>query len=170
MHKNWKWYLPGYPVALPFTLFGLLLAKFVYKSTDWTFKNGVIECTAGMKIQRARVAGERDHTRSRIWFQPSAQTFGNLIIYKDLQTRLNPTLRVHERVHVWQFMIAGILFVTAYGTHYGIRYARDADHEALPAHRQERWRRAYRGIFAEEMAYDRQARYAWGKQKNRWMV
>lgn len=160
MHKNWKYYWPGYAMALPCTLIGLFVAIVFYRSRVWSYRNGVIECEAG----------ERKDGTSRIWFQPSAQTWGNLIIYRDLAARLNPPLRVHERVHVWQFMTGGVFFAAAYGLHFAWRYVRDADHEALPARRQERWRRAYRGIFAEEQAYDRQARYAYGKWKNRWMV
>ena len=103
MSPRWRWFLLGYLLALPHTLVGLLLAL-VYRSREWRWSDGCLECIAGSKDRR-----------TRIWGQPWAQTHGFLIIYDCEAHRETPWLRVHERVHVFQGFVGSVFFPIAYG-------------------------------------------------------
>lgn len=134
MNKNWRWFLPGYLMLLPMTIVGLLLCLLVYRATSWRWSGGCIECIGG----------------TRILGKPGAQTLGLVIVYRDERTRLNPSLRVHERVHVVQGMIGGVLFVLAYGLTFLWHWIAQGGGN---------WYPAYMKIPFEVSAYARQARF-----------
>jgi len=140
MSRNWRYYLPGYVMALPHTVIGLLLCL-VYRAHSWRWSDGCIECIAG----------------DLIWGKPGAQTHGWLIVYRDEKARQRADLRVHERCHVVQGMIGSVGYMAAYGIHFLWNYVRD--HEYPDMERQPRWWRAYRGVWFEEQAYELQAGY-----------
>ncbi len=107
MNPRWRFFFPGYLIALPHTIIGLILAV-VYRAHTWRISAGCIEVIAG--------TFERDGRRvTRIFGRPAAQTHGFLIVYADEDARADIEIRVHERVHVVQGMIGGPLYVIAYG-------------------------------------------------------
>lgn len=104
MSKLWRWFLPGYLLALPATLVGLLLCIY-YRPTGWTFRQGVLTCQA----PRERVIG-----------RPGAQTWGWLIVYT--MDKPSAGLRAHEYTHVVQGFIGGPLFLLAYGLCFAVQW------------------------------------------------
>jgi len=114
MSPKWKWYLPGYILALPHTLVGILIALVFYRCHSWRWSDGCLEC----------IGGTNSEGRSRIWGRPMAQTHGWLIISEDRYAQLDIDIRVHERVHVVQGFIGGPLYVLAYGAHFLYTFAR----------------------------------------------
>jgi len=98
--RRWRWFLPGYVLALPNTVIGLVLSLF-YGAHHWRWSDGCLEATC-----------------KRIIGNPGAQTHGFVIFYSHNEFRARPGLRVHERVHVVQGMLGGPLFVLAYGLHF----------------------------------------------------
>ena len=127
MSRRWKWFLPGYILALPGTLIGLLLLP-LYGVQGIYLSDGCIE----VETRRAMLGGKF----------VAAQTWGNLIYYRGA-FRDSARLRVHERVHVWQAMVfTWPLQARAYVGHYVINLATGLDHYE-----------AYRGIIHEKQAY-----------------
>ena len=134
MSRAWRWWLPGYLMNMPMTLVGLLLCALVYRAHSWRWSEGCIECIGG----------------DRIWGRPGAQTLGIVIVYADDHQRRRKDLRVHERVHVVQGAVGGILFALAYGVSFlwfwvGSGFAH--------------WHDAYMRIPFEVQAYARQAAF-----------
>ena len=147
MHKLWKWYLPGYIMAAPLTLFGILLALVWYRpaAKDCRFKDGCIE-----------MIPSREHLIGGSWV--GGQTFGNVIFFKDGRSRDRGDLNVHERCHTVQAMILGILFALIYGVHFLILWAspkRD-------------WQAAYYEIVWEKQAYRIVGEYETGLRPKAW--
>lgn len=141
MNRRWKWFLPGYLLALPGTLFGLLMFIW-YQPSSVKFVDGCIEAIPRKNL----LIGGR-------WV--GGQTFGNVIFFRDKESQNSVRLRVHERVHTWQAMVlTWPLFMLLYGIHFLV---------LLP--REDNWVAAYRKIFAEKQAYRIDADYsdnAWG--------
>lgn len=155
MSKNWKWFLPGYVFALPGTIVGLLLAAFYYHPSDWRFVDGCIEC-----IPRRTIIGGK-------WV--GAQTFGNVIFYRDERMRDHYPLRVHERCHVVQAMLlTWPLFMVLYGGHFLSRFVYLVAKNGLMTDNTETWKVAYREIWFEIQAYSRQADFSAGKREESW--
>lgn len=91
MNRNWKWFLPGYVLALPGTLIGLVLLLW-YGRSEALLREGVINVV----IKRQYLIGGR-------WV--GAQTYGNVVFYRDHNMLAIKRLRVHEHTHVWQAMV-----------------------------------------------------------------
>jgi len=144
----------GYVWAAFNTLIGLLLAVVFYRACTFRWSDGCLEAVGGT----FRRAGK---TVSRIWGRPYAQTWGWLIIYDSLGHRAVRPLRVHERVHVIQSMVAGPLFTPLYSLHFLVEWAREG---FAFAH----WRDAYRRIWAERMAYRIEDEYRRGLRPTVW--
>jgi hypothetical protein len=140
MSRAWRWFLPGYVLAAPHTILGLLLA-IVYRCHSWQWRDGVLTCLGG--------TFQRDgKTITRIWGRPGAQTHGWLLVAADEDQRSRSDLRVHECVHVVQGF-CGPLYMLAYGLSF----------LAIWAWRRGPWTDAYERIPFEVQAYDRQDRY-----------
>lgn len=141
--------LLGYLWSLPHTIIGVLLAL-LYRSRSWRWSDGALEVVAGEIVRDGR-------HKTRIWGRPAAVTHGCLIIYASADRReTDAGLRVHERVHVTQGMIGGPLYVVAYVGHWlWLLVFPPAPHRPD----EPRWKRAYRGIWAERMAYRIQDEY-----------
>ena len=131
MSQNWKWYLPGYIVAAPFTLAGLLLALFFYWPETIRLHDGCIEMT--MRPSRNLIGGK--------WV--GGQTFGNVIFYRSKERMNDAAMRVHERCHVAQTMLLGPLMLVIYVGHFLYRLVRY----------RKGWLFAYRDIIFETLAY-----------------
>ena len=146
MSKHWKWYLPGYVMAAPLTLFGLLLAVFWYRPAlkDCRFKDGCLE----MIPSRQLIGGP--------WV--GGQTFGNVVFFKDERNRASGSLNVHERCHTVQAMVFGVLFAAIYGIHFLILWAKPGRD----------WQEAYYEIIWERQAYKRGGEYENGLRQDAW--
>jgi hypothetical protein len=145
MKFRW-WYYLLYPLALPHTLLGLLVAL-IYRPTSWRWSDGCIEAVAG----------------DRIWGKPGAQTWGFLIYYRSENARAYEALRVHERVHVFQGIVGSVFFMLAYGAHFLWNYAFPKGWDGAP-----RWYRAYRGICFEKQAYRFDGEFSQRKRPGAW--
>ena len=109
-----KYYIPGYILSLPHTLFGLLLMLW-YRPTKVRWNNGTIECISEHIIpQGIDRTGDGDVDDPED-FRTGAQTHGIIIFYADEYQRLRPDLVAHERTHVWQGMLFGPLYPLTYG-------------------------------------------------------
>lgn len=138
MSPAWRWWLPGYVLALPHTLVGLVLAV-VYRSHGWRWSSGCLEAIGG--------TFERDgRTVTRIWGRPGAQTHGWLILYASERAREVVPLRAHERVHVVQAFVGGPLYALAYGACFLVLFAAQGFRD---------WHRAYMRSPFEVQAYGR---------------
>lgn len=109
MNKLWKYFIPGYLWALPSSMFAFTIATVFYRATDWRWSDGCLEAIGG--------AG-------RMWGNPGAQCVGNVIVYKDERHRSHPDVRAHERVHAWQSMLLGPLFLPVYFAIWGVLWLR----------------------------------------------
>lgn len=63
-------------------------------------------------IEVVAKANKDGHTR--IWFRPSAQTWGLMIFYASAQLKSSEPLRVHERVHILQSLLFGAVYPVTY--------------------------------------------------------
>jgi hypothetical protein len=140
MKSWWKWFLPGYLLAAPGTAVGIILMLW-YRPKCY-YSSGCIEAVSS----RTLIGGP--------WV--GAQTFGNVIFYRDENMRKLNRLRIHERVHAWQAMVMSWpIFMLLYGAHFLV----------LLATVDGTWVDAYRQIWAERMAYSRESRAgAWGDE------
>lgn len=145
MKKRW-WYFLLYIFLLPHTLVGLLMAS-VYWPTKVRWSDGCLEMVAGSK---------KDGT-TRIFGKPGAQTWGFLIYYANEECMNRSDLRVHERCHVVQAcVLLGVPFVILYVGDFCARLIW-VDFEATKHFvNSPRWYKAYRSIWFEKQAYDRQ--------------
>jgi hypothetical protein len=66
----------------------------------------------------------------RMWGQPGGQCVGNVIIYRDEFNRNHGLVRAHERVHAWQAMLLGPLFLPVYGAIWGVLYLKHGSNRA----------------------------------------
>jgi len=148
MSKYWKYYLPGYIMAAPLTLFGLLLAIFYYRPhlSDCRFKNGCLEM----------IPRKREGLIGGPWV--GGQTYGNIIFFRDARCRNNGSLSVHERCHTVQAMLLGPIFALIYGLHFLLLWANPGRD----------WQQAYYEIIWEEQAYSRAGEYEAGSRPNAW--
>ena len=129
MSKAWQWFLPGYFLALPGTIVGLFLLVW-YGASKTMIKQGVINIV----INRPTLIGGK-------WV--GAQTYGNIVFYRDEAQMARADLRTHESKHVWQAMIfTWPLMSSAYAIQYlWRRFVRGFDHFE-----------AYNGLFWERHA------------------
>ena len=144
MSRRWRYYIPGYLMALPHTIVGLALAV-IYRAHSWQWVDGRLECIGGTK-----------DGRTRIWGRPGAQTHGWLIVYASAAQQQREDLRVHE-VKAWSE-------VRPTCSHTGCTSAGGIC-EVPSMSLDSRWRHAYRGVWAETQAYRVQAGYrrgVWG--------
>ena len=119
----------GYLWALPNTIIGLLLSLlYLPKHIRWS--EGCIELSDCQRL-----------------FGGIAQTHGFVIYYKTDSYRANKGIRVHERVHVKQAFLMGILFLIAYIGQFTWLYIK-----AKRKHQSDPWGWAYMRIWAEEDA------------------
>lgn len=99
MSPLWRYYLPGYLLALPMTLIGVLVAMW-YQAYGWQWRDGCVECWVPDLSDRV------------------AMTAGWLVIYRQPQTDNDLSwidiARVHERAHVVQGLVLGPLFWVLY--------------------------------------------------------
>lgn len=142
---RYLWYWLLYPMLIPHTLLGLILA-IPYRAHSWRWSDGCIEVIAEKMVGR-----------------PWAQTHGFVIFYVDDKVRDMAQLRVHERVHVVQGF-AGPLFMLAYSVAFLYGLCRPCpEFRGLP-----RWYAAYRSIPFERQAYRIQDEYSAGKRPDAW--
>ena len=87
-----------------------------------------------------------------------AQTFGWAIVYKDAEAQESPQYAIHERVHVFQSLIGGPLFLLAYGIHFLWLWLVKGYY----------WQDAYNLIWFEVKAYDLGDEYNAGNIKEAW--
>lgn len=139
------WWFPGYLLALPGSLLGLVLA-ILYVPRRWRFSQGCIEAIAPKMIGR-----------------PAAQTHGFIIYYASDRLREWEAIRVHERVHVVQGLIGSVFYILAYALSFaGIyvwRVVRHGDWD---------WRSAYLMIPFEKQAHRIRAEFEQGKRPDAW--
>lgn len=163
MKRRW-WYFLLYVFLLPHTLVGLLMSVF-YWPTKIRWSDGCIEMVARQK---------KDGT-TRIWGRPGAQTWGFLIWYSDDRNLFYQDLRVHERCHVVQACVMlGLPFVLAYVGDFLFRLAFLPKSVKARWPNSPRWYQAYRAVWAEVQAYDRQYKFRareldflpWGAYEN----
>lgn len=114
MNHKWEYFLPGYIWSLPNTLFALVVAVVFYRATNWRWSNGCIEAIGG----------------DRMWGKPAAQCVGNVIVYSSEKWRDNGPIRAHERVHAWQAMLLGPLFLPVYFILWGVLLIKHGSHRA----------------------------------------
>lgn len=140
MSKFWKYFFPGYLLALPHTLIGVIICELFYGAKNWRWSDGCLECEA---------------KKYMIWGTPSAQTHGFLIVYADKGERASIKLRAHERVHVVQAFLLGPVFPILYGLFFVLGFAGAMSFD---------WHKAYMWIPFERSAYRRQELPGvWGK-------
>jgi hypothetical protein len=136
MSPRWKWFLPGYVLALPVTLCGLVFA-FLLEAHSFEWRDGCLEC------------------RSANLSWALAMTLGWLIIWQQGETRTVKT-SVHERVHVVQGFALGPLQAILYGLFIAYSYVRTFRND--PG-----WEDDYSANPFERQAYSRESRPgAWG--------
>ena len=142
MSPRWKWNLVGHLWALPLTLIGLVLFKYVYRAHSWRWHQGVLCCIGGAKIGPT-ARGPQDGV-TRIWGRPGAQTVGTTVCFADEHQFSRADLRVHEFVHCAQAMVGGVLFGIAYGLVFLYQWAASGFGP---------WHAAYRANVFEAHAY-----------------
>jgi hypothetical protein len=157
---RWRWW---FALLVPFTAANLLASMLLaipYGVASWRWSKGCLEIVA-----------KRDGAETRIWGCPGAQSLGCNVIWYASERRWNQAwLRVHERCHAIQGLIAGLighvvfvplaaafgipwwlgviagqlLFGTAYGAHFMAAWALQLFGPC--------WK-AYMKIWAEKQAY-----------------
>ena len=169
---TWMWLLlllaPGFFI-IPFTLVGLALLPF-YGVEKIRWYKGAIEV----------VAKTNKDGSTRIFGQPAAQTIGLFIFYAREKTEIiknrkrsgwdDPALRVHERVHILQPLIFGVLYVLVYGLSFLaliVAVLFGAWKNAKPKFSSPIWRAYYRIPF-EIWAYSKQHRFEGGEIPDAW--
>ncbi len=147
MSPHWRWYLPGYLMALPHTIFGLLLAL-VYRAHSFRWHAGVLCCIGGTFDQGG-------HSETRIWGRPGAQTHGWLVIAASEEELARADLRVHEYTHVVQGFVLGPLFMLFYVLAFAVPFVKQGFRD---------WHAAYGKNPFELMAYRvGDAGHGWGE-------
>ena len=180
----------GYPLLVPRTLVGLFIFAVFYRAHSWRWNDGCIECIAGEFIIDNEKEPGKFKWQTRIWGRPGAQTWGIAIVYKSFEHAQREGLRVHERIHIWQAILAlEVPFLIVYGGHFVLHYAIDGGRErwvidlvghvrphAVPEFNGwilfkrvgERWKRAYLKICWERQAYRLQGDFLDGKRVGAW--
>lgn len=139
MNRLWKYFFPGYLWALPSSMIAFTIAVVFYRATDWRWSDGCLEAIGG----------------DRMWGRPGAQCVGSIIVYRDERHRAYGVIRAHERVHAWQSMLLGPLFLPVYFVIWSALWLKYRDHrEAYTRHPMER--QAYRLMRSPD---------AWGTEK-----
>jgi len=132
----------GYLWAAPATLIGVLIALVYNRPRSWHWSDGCLE------IECARLPGGRD---------VAAQTHGWCVAFR-VGRRTDLPLRVHEREHVSQFLIFGLLFYPVYGIDFAYQ---------LVVTGGDFWK-AYRRVWFERVAYKLQAEFEKGERPDAW--
>ena len=135
---------PGFIVL--HTLIGVLLMPF-YGIDQIRWSQGAIEV----------IAKKSKDGKTRIWFQPGAQTWGLIIFYSSARGWGNAGLRVHERVHILQTYLFGVVYPVTYLLFFGVLFVVIRDF----------WK-AYRKIPWEIWAYSKQDKFNEGKLPGAW--
>lgn len=146
------------------TLVGLCLVP-IYGVDNWRWRAGAIEIQAKRKKDG----------RTRIWFQPGAQTWGIIIFCASERSFEDPPLQVHERVHILQALLFGVLYPVTYLLTFAVFFAivklkldwweRHVNSRGEPD--DDVWH-SYRMIPWEIWAYAKQARFERGEIKESW--
>lgn len=150
---SWLWLILIPPIGfLLHSLVGLLFFLLIYGVEEFKLSGWAIEIVAKPE---------------RIWGRPGAQTHGLVIFYATRQHRLRRELRVHERVHIIQCLLLGLVYIITYGLFFAFNFLVLANflwrNENEP-----RWKRAYRRIPWEIWAYNKQYKYRRGEIPNAW--
>lgn len=146
------------------TLAGLALMPF-YGVDKWRWRAGAIEVLA----KRKKDGG------TRIWFQPGAQTWGIIIFCASERNFEDESLQVHERVHILQTLLFGVLFPVTYLLAFAAFFVivklkldwweRHKNSRGVPD--DDVWH-AYRMIPWEIWAYSKQHRFERGEFQGTW--
>lgn len=154
------WLLLLAPVVfiVPHTLVGLLLIP-LYGAESIRWSEGAIEV----------VAKKRADGTSRIIGDPGAQTWGLLIFYRADRFVRVPGLRVHERVHILQSALFGVVYPVTYVLSFlvllaGVRWFGWWSNKPASAD----WVRAYLRIPWEIWAFHKQVRFNSGEIEDAW--
>ncbi len=129
---------PLYLWALPNVLIGLLILLYAGPML-WKWHSGALV------VYVKRLPGGK-------WVE--GQTHGWLVLLKDPG---NPSLRVHEFVHVKQQLLLGVFFYLWYGAEYVAHRMRGLKHSE-----------AYRAIYFERVAYRVQSEFKAGQRPGAW--
>lgn len=141
------------------TLVGFLL-MIPYGVDKWRWRAGAIEVMASRK---------KDGT-TKIWFQPGAQTWGLIIFCANGHAYEDEALQVHERVHILQTILFGIIYPVTYLLAFAVLFT-------LVKLKLDWWERhegdddiwhAYRMIPWEIWAYSKQHRFEKGEFQQAW--
>jgi len=141
------------------TLLGVALMPF-YGVDKWRWRAGAIEIVAKKKTDGS----------TRIWFKPWAQTWGLIIFCADGAAYESEALQVHERVHILQTYLFGVLFPVTYLLSFVVLFS-------LVKAKLAWWERnkrdddvwyAYRKIPWELWAYSKQGRFERGEFQGTW--
>lgn len=139
------------------TLIGVLFMP-IYGVERWRWRAGAIEVQA-----RTRKDGT-----TRIWFKPGAQTWGLIIFCADSRNYESKSILVHERVHIFQTYLFGVLYpVTWVLSFLVLRIAVMFGAWKNDGSRDNTWR-AYKRIPWELWAYWKQRRFDRGECKGAW--
>jgi len=101
------------------TLIGAFLIP-IYGVEKIRWRAGAIEIVA--KTKEVEIRGRKQEV-TRIWFRPGAQTWGLIIFFADERNLKHEPLQVHERVHIIQTYLFGVLYLLTYGIAFGILFA-----------------------------------------------
>ena len=146
-------YILGCIWSLPLLVVSLLLMAY-YRPQKFRWYAGCLEYIADVRRNPDGSMRFDDKGRplSRILGSPGGQCLGCPVIAYRSELDWNYTkTRIHERVHLIQGFVLGILFGPLYGGHWLLIRCFDTPDEPRgePA-----WKRAYRAIWAEKMAVD----------------
>lgn len=134
MSKYWKYFLPGYLLALPHTVVGIFICWLAYKAHSWKWNDGCLECVASLT----------DEGVTKIWGRPLAQTHGFIMVFASEGVSKDRRIRIHERCHVVQSFLGGPLYAAIYGLFFFASFAANGFKD---------WYAAYRKNPFEEHAY-----------------
>ena len=159
---SWLWLLlplvPGLFIVLH-TLIGLLL-MIPYGVEDMRWNKGALEV----------IAKRRKDGRTRIWFEPGAQTWGLVIFHARDWYWDHAPLKVHERVHILQSILFGVVYPVTYLLSFGLLYLLVKlgwDWWDRDPYDDDVWH-AYRMIPWEIWAYAKQHRFEGGEIPDAW--
>lgn len=159
---SWLWWLlPLAPVLflVLHTLLGFMLMPF-YGVEKVRWYKGAIEV----------VAKRNKHGGTRIFGQPGAQTWGLIIFYASERSWDWAALRVHERVHILQTILFGVIYPITYLLAFGVLFLivkLGLDWWEREPYDNDMWH-AYRMIPWEIWAYAKQHRYEGGEIPDAW--
>ena len=152
MSRNWRWFIPGYILAMPQTLLLGLPFLFWYLPKKFSVIDGTL-C----------FVSSRKHLVGGPWV--GAQTHGLFKIFRDEAQMDSDSLHVHENVHVVQAMQWGPFYALSYGLHFVWLYLwpRLSRKPTVPTINE-----AYRNIMWEKRAYGIQEKFDRGELESAW--